>query len=330
VGVTYKRGKGCWWISYNVSGRRFREPGGPTRETAKALLNKRELEVFEGRHFPEKRLSGHTMADLRDLWLAHAAQKRSLDDDRQRLERLVEHLGASTQIAALRQADVATLRAKLAGTPMAPATVNRYLAVFRSALNIADANGWQHRDPMKGVELEDERNERDRICTEDEFAALTAAAQPNIRLAITLAYWTAMRVGEIAALEWGWIDLRAGIVKLPPAITKTGDGRRVPLSPEAAEALRAWPRALDGRVFTVVAGTISSRFSALTRRLGIVDLRLHDMRHTALTRLRRAGVDLFTMQRISGHRTLEMLRRYQTVTDEDLRAAVDSTAKKPG
>ena len=69
--------------------------------------------------------------------------------------------------------------------------------------------------------------------------------------------------------------------------------------------------------------TLSSDFSQLCRSIGIADLHFHDMRHSALTNFRRAGMDLVTIKRISGHKTWRMFERYQTVTDSDLRAAMD-------
>jgi site-specific recombinase XerD len=49
----------------------------------------------------------------------------------------------------------------------------------------------------------------------------------------------------------------------------------------------------------------------------------HTLRHTAITHLVQAGVDLPTVQRISGHRTLQMVVRYSHQNGEHIRAATD-------
>ena len=62
-------------------------------------------------------------------------------------------------------------------------------------------------------------------------------------------------------------------------------------------------------------------FAAACRRAGIKGLRLHDLRHTASTNLRRAGVDTMTAMKIVGHKSEQMHRRYNTIQPEDLHEA---------
>ncbi len=133
-----------------------------------------------------------------------------------------------------------------------------------------------------------------------------------------------MRLSEITGLRWQQVDLKEGMVRLAQADTKTGKSRIVPLPSGAVEALEAWPRRLDGRVFEPgwTAGNVSPQFTRLCRKVGVEDLRLHDLRHTAATRLRRGGVDVVTIGAILGHRTLDMVKRYQTIDAADLKEAV--------
>jgi integrase len=383
VGI-YKRPDGSWWISYNAGSRRFREAGG-TKKQAETLLNKRKTEVFEGKHFPQKRKAakrvGLTMADLSKLWLEHAEHKRSLSDDKQRLAVIVEHFGATTRVATLTTEEVLAFRSKLAAQvvarpksaagpkrkppntaaakkraarlrpseaprTMSPATINRYLAVLKSALKLARSAGYLYDDPTAGVKLLAENNARDRIATPEEIEKLLAAASsPKLKLVITLAFETGMRLSEIVGLRGEQLDLKAGIVRLGSGETKSGAGRKVPLSPAALEALRAWPRPVDGGPLFVVhhrnketdelepsvwdAKSVSPLFSRLCREVGITGLRLHDARHTALTKFRRENnADIMVIAAISGHRSLDQLRRYQNVSDDELLAAV-RTRKAP-
>jgi len=67
-------------------------------------------------------------------------------------------------------------------------------------------------------------------------------------------------------------------------------------------------------------------FDKACRRAGITHLHLHDLRHTACTNLRRAGVDATTAMKIVGHKSEHMHRRYNTVEPEDLRRAVSQLA----
>ena len=89
--------------------------------------------------------------------------------------------------------------------------------------------------------------------------------------------------------------------------------------------------ALDGfEGFESKNGNVSGRFARLTERRGIEDLKFHDLRHTACTRMRRAKVDVMTMATISGHKTLEQLRRYMTIDENDQLDAIRAVQKKYG
>jgi len=54
------------------------------------------------------------------------------------------------------------------------------------------------------------------------------------------------------------------------------------------------------------------------RRAGIEDLRFHDLRHEATTRLFEKGLNIMEVASITGHKDLRMLRRYTHLKAEDL------------
>lgn len=283
------------------------------------------------------------MKDLRDLWLKHAAPKKTIGDDAKRFETILDMLGEDRPIAELTTADVIAFRDKLRkkktirGTPHTKATTNRYLALLKSALKAAENHGHEHQNPMRGVKLLREDNQRDRICTPAEYRKLLKAARPELRLAIVIAYHTGARRGVIASLNWNQIDLEERTIRLNARDVKTGEPRTIPMTKElVAELAKIEPK--RGPLFSYTprkegrdhgAGpTLSSWFSDLAKELEIPDLRFHDFRHTAATNLRRAGADIFTIAAITGHRDLAMLRRYLQVTPDDLREAVDRAAER--
>jgi integrase len=333
MGSVYRRDDSdVWWISYSIAGRRFRESTGTNRkEAAKALLGKRESTVFEGTHFPERRKAGLTITALKELWEKHAANKKSLASDKNRFKAIVEFFGGSMQIAALMPSDVEAFKAHLQEKKTRrkakprPASVNRHLELLRAALRVAEADGHLHRNPMRGVKFLAEHNERDRVATNDEYQALIGKAVPSLRLAIIIANYTGMRLGEIASLAWPQINLKSREVKLRSSDTKTGRARTVPLAEQVVTELKKLPRRLDGRVFTVKASSLASMFTRLCRGLGIKDLHFHDLRHTAATRWRRSGADVMAIAKLTGHADLSMVRRYLTIDVEDLHAVIDKT-----
>ncbi len=325
----FKRGK-VYWIRYSVAGQQFRESTRTTRKAeAEALLHKRQSEIFEGSFFPDRKRNDLTVDGLKDMWLDAAVDKKTIEHDRQRFERVVEHFGPRTLIASLTSEDIDDFKRALRqtktrlGENMTPATVNRYLALLRSSLRLAARRGYRHREPMAGVKFNRENNQRDRICSTEEYAKLVEAAEPELGLAIMFGYWTGMRLGEIVNLRWKQIDLRERVLRLRRSETKEADAKQVPLARELVEHLHELPRNIDGNVFTRTNVALSGQFGRLCKRLEIDDLRFHDLRHTAVTRLRRAGVDIITIKAITGHKTLKTLERYNKVSVDDLRTAID-------
>ncbi|MCC6809681.1 MAG: tyrosine-type recombinase/integrase [Deltaproteobacteria bacterium] len=216
------------------------------------MLAKRKVEICSGTFLPEKRQTDLTMDGLRKVWLEEAASKASIGDDRQRLATIVDHFGATTRVASLLPVDVAKFANTLAqrktrrGSLMAQATINRHLAVLIWALRAAERNGYRHRLPAASITLKPENNERNRICSADEYSKLIDWAQPQLRLAIIIAYHTGMRLGEIASLTWDRVNTRSKLVHLKASDTKTGAARTIPLAKPVIEELKARPRRLDG------------------------------------------------------------------------------------
>jgi integrase len=128
-----------------------------------------------------------------------------------------------------------------------------------------------------------------------------------------------MRMGEMLALEWHHIDMAQRVATLPD--TKTGDARRVPLSTAAINAISSLPRHFkDGRVFWVWSrsDSLENAWRRAVNTAGIKSLRFHDLRHEAVSRLFEKGLNPMEVAAISGHRTMQMLKRYTHLKAEDL------------
>lgn len=177
---------------------------------------------------------------------------------------------------------------------------------------------------------------RNRRLTADEetrlLEACDAHSNPMLGWAVRLALYTGMRQGEILSLQEGQIDLNRRVVRLTR--TKNGSARTVPLSTAAIEVLRealACPlRRGDnpgGLVFPGEPGrgggprrpyTINRVWVMALERAGIEGLRFHDLRHEAVSRLVERGLTDQEVAAISGHKSMQMLRRYTHLRAEDL------------
>jgi len=137
---------------------------------------------------------------------------------------------------------------------------------------------------------------------------------------------TGMRIDEAFRLERREVDLENMLVR----VRGKGDKYRlIPLSFEGRKALFRWlPQHAFQVVFPTRRGTkLAHRpnlraFVGLCKRLGIEGPRcsFHTLRHTFALAYLRNGGDVFRLQRILGHTSLEMTRRYVDLQTEDLQA----------
>ncbi len=106
----------------------------------------------------------------------------------------------------------------------------------------------------------------------------------------------------------------------------------MPLTDSLRDALQALPRPLDpeAHVFPERDPKVLSRaFARLVERLGIKNLRFHDLRHDAASTLTMAGVPQRTVMEILGHRDPRMTMRYQHLTPGHLRDAARALDTRP-
>jgi integrase len=75
---------------------------------------------------------------------------------------------------------------------------------------------------------------------------------------------------------------------------------------------------MDGKVWGLRADSITQAFDRACKRAGIEDLRFHDLRHEATSRLFEKGFNPMEVSTITGHKTLQMLKRYTHLRAEDL------------
>jgi integrase len=218
-------------------------------------------------------------------------------------------------------------------------TVNRELAIIRHAIDIARKEWGLHIDnPCSIVRRPSSSMPRDRRLVGDEqrylIDAMGSSRNPYIRPLVLLGLETAMRRGELLDLRWKHIKFDGLTAFLP--MTKNGQVRTVPLSSAAVRILQAIPRSIDGRVFPITMESFKQAFvrsidRARTQYLKdcantkltvdnafLVDLRFHDLRHEAASRLFEKGLNVMEVASITGHKSLQMLKRYTHLRAEDL------------
>ncbi len=207
-------------------------------------------------------------------------------------------------------------------------TTLRHAASFMN-LQLPDVTG-QARPLLLHLELIGGGTRRTRRPTEDELQAVLGYVQQRDPAAAD-----AMRVGAITGLrrselvlKLNWADIdddkRAALIRQRkhPRRALARD-EWVPLLGAAWDIVQRQPKTGE-RVFPVSPEKISDLFTAACKAGGIPDLRLHDLRHLASSRLQELGFDDVERMAITGHRSVGMNARYTHPTPEHLHAKFDA------
>lgn len=196
-----------------------------------------------------------------------------------------------------------------------------------------------------GTHRLDEPKERTRELTDDEQASLFAALPADYQVVVDFALMTGCRLAECVGLLWSDIDCGGR------QITVRGKGAKtvqIPLSSGVRELLFPLPglgtpeAPRSGPVFTYVCRKARGKRKAGDRLAityeglktqwrrsraasGVTNFRYHDNRHTAATRILRAGGNLKTVQVLLRHEDITTTAKYAHVNDEDVRAAMEAS-----
>lgn len=119
----------------------------------------------------------------------------------------------------------------------APATINREMAMLKRALNLGRISTPPKVLIVPHIPMFEEDNTRTGFYEHEEFTALRAAIEEALRPAVTFAYYTGCRRGEILSLQWPQVQLEQRTVILEPGTTKNKDGRILPLHGELYQVL---------------------------------------------------------------------------------------------
>lgn len=209
-------------------------------------------------------------------------------------------------------------------------SINRELNMISAVLSTCRKRWkWMTHEVMRDVQRKVAPAPRDRRISDEERDRLLAAldfvegeartARQQIAIAFILALESAMRQGEIWGLIWGNVYLSERYVILPE--TKNGTRRNVPLSKRAAEVI-SWLPKQGETLFTVSQATAGVMFRRAVELAGYKDLRFHDARHEAVTRLAKK-LDVLELARVVGHRDPRSLMIYYNATAAEIAKKLD-------
>ena len=215
---------------------------------------------------------------------------------------------------------------------LSPASVNRELGIIKAIFKTAKTQ-WEitNNDPCTNFKLPKKSLPRFRRISDNEHNRILSAlfyketkiinnVRDEVAIAYLLAIETAMRQGEIWGLRWEDINFDNRYLTLYD--TKNSDNRDVPLSKYAIQLLSKLQGHDKKYVFTCRQDHGAQIFRLALKLAQIDDLRFHDTRHEAITRLARK-LDVLDLARMIGHRDPRSLMIYYNPTATEIADRLD-------
>lgn len=282
-----------------------------TKQNAQAWANSIEDKIERGELVGDMVANESTVGNLLDRYEREIADRKKgyRQSEIYKYDLLRDHFGKIPLLALTPEKVVAYADKRLAGNIKSD-SVRRELAVLSSALETA-RNLWGY--PIEGNPVKTanimltstntykRKVERDRRVTDDELTDLNGQLNEVMRDLVTFALETAMRRGEIARTG-GKQRVRGGLLIKDD---KTGKTTVIPISVVANEILDKYPGG-----FGMKPDSITQAFNRACERAVIADLRFHDLRHEATSRLFEKGLSIEETAKITRHSDWRSLKRY--------------------
>jgi integrase len=336
-----RRGRaGNWYVRGSVTlGERSIDvsefsTGTSDEDAARHLMSERERGLREELMFGPRVVAARAViADAFDAYLSKP--KRPNSSDILRVGVMNERIG-DMALSDPRAAWRAFQDAFLAGH--APAGQDRYRSLLQACINV-----WQERHDLQPIKIKaiPFNNERIRFLSHAERDRLIGLYVAHVQPIATMFAFQGPRTQEALQLQWGagGVDLERGTIFF--SRTKTGNPRTVALHQRVEALLRPlWEkrgRPDEGHVFlnrlgqpytdtrdlAVQGGNPLKRaHTTACARAGVADFTVHDWRHHWASHCVMAGIDLITIMRMGGWKSLRMVQRYAAVDTTHMHQAV--------
>ncbi len=349
-GITAERlanGDVAYSVNIMVDGERIhraagRESEGVTREQAEVIVGTLRADALAGRlSLPTGRKTHPSFAEASGTYLERMARVGGKDmaNKKRHLEQQLVPFFGNVRVNKMTAILIKEYVQKRLGR-VKQATVNRELATLSHCLNrLVDWKQIKAEDRPR-IEKGSEPRKPIDVLTEQQANALMAAAledsDPRLHLFVAFGLNAAMRHSEIVSARYDQIDFDARRVFIP--LAKAGE-REQPITPSLASMLRDQQKieaVPDGWIFPAKSSARTDearrshrksmdygfRRAVIAAGLNPKKITPHVMRHTAITRLVKAGVDVSTIQRISGHKTVGMVMRYVHIHGNHIDTAI--------
>jgi len=332
----FRKRSGAWEATIDKKGfkRLFRT--FDTKAEAEAWAKVTESEMVRGVFVSRTEAENTTLSEALDRYEREVTSKKKGFQERAIIRKWKFHPLANRSLASIQGKDIAAYRDQRL-KEVSPNTVRLELAPISHLFTIA-VQEWGMSgliNPVMQIRKPKLPSGRDRRLLSGELDRIIAASgSPALPDIVRFAIETGMRQAEISGITWDMVDLKKRTVTL--LVTKNGDKRVVPLSTEAVRILSGLLRRIDGKVWGITTHAVAVAYRRAVSRARttyekeceekkeepdpsfLADLTFHDLRHEATSRFFEKGLNPMQVAAITGHKTLQMLKRYTHLKAEDL------------
>jgi len=334
----YKRGN-TYWITFTDAGgkRRWESSKSKYYAAADTLLSIRKTETAQGK-LPEilSKRQQTTFRELATRYLDYCQHQKDILNKRNRLDKFIIPYFGDRLITSIKLADIETFYSNQLSQCKTVATANRRLEIVKNIWTKAVEWGLLPEDHLKMARKVKKQSEREswriRYLEKHEAVLLLDACNEITRQIVACALSTGMRKDELFELTWDDVRFDTGFTYVRKS--KNSDQRQIPISEELNDILMDVRKAALQEAKYVFPGKnggkrtdVKKSFESACKKAGITNFRFHDLRHTFASWLVMAGVDITTVSRLLGHKSLAMTLRYSHLAPNHLQLAVASLPK---
>lgn len=327
-----------WYLDYrDAKGRRVQKvaPLAVSQEEAAVALQEAVRREFDAEYRAKREREKITFQRLADTYIDDYAKanKRSWKCDWYRIEANMKPFFGSLELQSITPLIIERYRSGRLEKGISRSSINREITIMKRMFNLAIDWGLADSNPFVKVKLFSEKDtQKERILELEEEARLFEVAPDYLKPILLMALHTGMRRGEILNLRWKQVDFEKRLVTV--LLTKSGKNRLIPLNDVLmADLARLKASQCKGELVFANPRTglpyteVKKSFKGACKKVGITDLRFHDLRHTFATRLIQAGVDIITVKELLGHYSIRMTQRYTHSNQFQKKMAVDRLAR---
>ena len=336
-GISLRRGGLIYWIDFMLNGVRKREMIGPSKAAAELRHSEIKKSLIEERDIKKDKTNKICLSEAVQWYLElnTVKAKRSFKRDVQMLENISRVIGPASIIGKINYGTVEEYRisrlneeSKYSKTGLiTPSTVNKEVAALVTLFNRMVDHGVIEQNPIrrKITKLEED-NIRNKSLKIEKFKELLSFTTRPLTEMLNVAFYTAMRQGEILKLQWSQVDFEAGIITIPGTDTKNSSTRKIPIHPELKRILLDLKSVTEsrsviscnGKSINSFHGGLRKKFDTARMFAGLDDLLFHDIRHVATNMFRKSVEDPHKLKTITGHKSDRALNRYIYVPTDEL------------